>query len=124
MKIRAPLLVLIYVVAANVPFWIASRSMGLLVTGLFNVEVVIIGILSVFLRRALAIGLLLAAILLDILRGINATYMLSPSEMFLSARYVFESNSIHLSDIVMIAICIAVICLAVTLTSSDSMSGR
>jgi phosphoglycerol transferase MdoB-like AlkP superfamily enzyme len=122
MKIRAPFLVFIYIVAANVPFWIASRSMGLLVTGLFNVEVVIIGILSVFLRRTLVIGLLLVAILLDILRGINATYMLSPSEMFLSARYIFESKSVHLSYIVVISICIALICLALSLISRGPMS--
>jgi len=96
--------------------------MGLLVTGLFNVEVVIIGILSVFLRRGLTIGLLLVAILLDILRGINATYMLSPSEMFLSARYIFESKSVHLSDIVVISICTALICLALSLISSGPMS--
>jgi hypothetical protein len=97
--------------------------MGLLVTGLFNVEIVIIGILSVFLRRTLTIGLLLVAILLDILRGINATYMLSPSEMFRSARYAFESTSVHLSDIVVITICIAIVCLVVTLTSSGRISG-
>jgi Sulfatase len=124
MKIRPPFLVFIFIVAANIPFWFASRSMGLLVTGLFNVEVVIIGILSVFLRRGLTIGLLLVAILLDILRGINATYMLSPSEMFLSARYVFESKSVHLSDIVVISICTAMICLALGLISSDAMSVR
>jgi hypothetical protein len=123
-KTRIFCFVFLYGVAANVPFWIASRSVGLLMTGLFNVEFLIIGILSVFVRRKLTVALLLAAIILDIARGINATYMLSPSEMLRSARYLSEPKSLHLWHVVVVAICIAVICLIATLASDDRASGR
>ena len=93
-------------------------------TGLFNVDFLIIGILSVFVRRKLTVGLLLIAIVLDIVRGINATYMLSPSEMLRSARYLSEPKSLHLWDVVVVAICIALICLMAVLASSDRASGR
>jgi phosphoglycerol transferase MdoB-like AlkP superfamily enzyme len=124
LKTRVFFFVFLYGVAANIPFWIASRSVGLLVTGLFNVEFLIIGILSVFVRRKLTVGLLLVAIFLDIARGINATYMLSPSEMLRSARYLSEPKSLHLWDVVVVTICIAMICLIVALASSDRASGR
>jgi phosphoglycerol transferase MdoB-like AlkP superfamily enzyme len=123
-KTRVFFFVFLYGVAANIPFWIASRSVGLLMTGLFNVEFLIIGILSVFVRRKLTFGLLLAAILLDIVGGINATYMLSPSEMFRSVRYLSEPKSLHLWDAVLVAICIAIICLLAVLGSGDRASGR
>ena len=75
LKTRVLFCVFLYGVAANIPFWIASRSVGLLVTGLFNVEFLIIGILSVFVCRKLTVWLLLVAIFQDMARGINVTYM-------------------------------------------------
>jgi hypothetical protein len=50
MKVRAAFAIFVYIVAANIPFWVASHSIGLLLTGLFNVELVFIGILSLFVR--------------------------------------------------------------------------
>jgi phosphoglycerol transferase MdoB-like AlkP superfamily enzyme len=123
-KTRVFFFIFLYGVAANIPLWIASRSVGLLMTGLFNVEFLIIGILSVFVCRKLTVGLLLVAIVLDIVRGINATYMLSPSEMLRSVRYLSEPKSLHLWDVVGVAICIALICLMAVLASSDRASGR
>src|ERR1700744_6082155 len=109
----------VYVVAANVPFWIASRSMGLLLTGVFNFELVVVGMLSVFLRRLVMVTLLAIALVLDILRGISSTYLLSPLEMIRSARYLFEYVPSHLVDVVAIALCIAVICLLATLAQDN-----
>jgi hypothetical protein len=123
-KIRVFFFVFLYGVAANIPFWIASRSMGLLMTGLFNVEFLIIGILSVLVPRKLTVGLLLAANLLDIVRGISVTYRLSPSEMLRSIRYLSAAKSLHLWDVVVVAICIVLICLIVALASGDRASGR
>ena len=65
MKSRFFSLFFIYIVAANITLWIASQVFGLLIKGLFDIEFVIIGILSAFLRRTLIVGLLLVAILLD-----------------------------------------------------------
>ncbi len=88
MKVRAAIVffvVTVYVVAANIPSWIASRSMGLLLNGVFNFELVVLGILSVFLRRSVTLTLLGIAMVLDVLWGISSTYLLSPSEMIRSA---------------------------------------
>src|SRR5216683_7462857 len=98
MKTRASFAILVYIVAANVPLWIASQSLGLLSMGLFNVEYMVIGILAFFLRRSLTVGLLLVAILLDMLSGVSKTYMLSVSEMLRSARGLFEFAPSHLSN--------------------------
>ena len=113
MKARAAFVVFaffVYVVAVNIPFWIAGRSMGLLVTGVFNFELTVLGILSVFLRRSLTIVLLAIALVLDVLWGISSTYLLSPLEMIRSARYLFEYAPSHLWDVVAVTICIGVIC--------------
>jgi phosphoglycerol transferase MdoB-like AlkP superfamily enzyme len=123
-KIRVIFVVFVYLVAANIPLWIASRSIGLLLIGVFNAEFLIIGVLSVFLRRRLTVGLLLVAIFLDIVRGIGSTYLLSPSEMLRSARYLFGAGPSHLWHATMIAICIAVTCLLAVFASSDDANGQ
>jgi phosphoglycerol transferase MdoB-like AlkP superfamily enzyme len=123
-KIRVFFVAFVYIVAANIPLWIASRSMGLLLIGVFNVEFLIIGILSVFLRRRLTVGLLLGAVFLDIVRGIGSTYMFSPSEMLRSVRYLFESSSSHSWHVTVIAICSLVACLLAVFASSGSADAR
>ena len=44
-KVRVFFVTFVYLVAANIPLWIASRSIGLLLIGMFNAEFLIIGIL-------------------------------------------------------------------------------
>jgi phosphoglycerol transferase MdoB-like AlkP superfamily enzyme len=124
MKVRAAFAIFVYIVAANIPFWMASHSIGLLLTGWFNVEFAMIGILSFFIRRTLTIWLLLGAMLLDMLRGIGATYMLSPLEMLRSARYVSESAPSHLWGIAVVTICIAVVCVMASLALDSRIDGR
>jgi hypothetical protein len=123
MKVRVSFAVLLYVVLANVPFWIASHAMGLLAGGLFNMEVIVIGILSVFLRRAVAVTLLLVAMLMDVLRGVNSTYLLSPSEMIRSARFLFEYAPAHPGGVVAVAICTALVCLMAALVGDGRSAG-
>src|SRR5216683_2566421 len=124
MKTRASFAILVYIVAANVPLWIASQSLGLLSMGLFNVEYMVIGILAFFLRRSLTVGLLLVAILLDMLSGVSKTYMLSVSEMLRSARGLFEFAPSHLWNIVVVAICVGMICLMAILAANDRVANR
>jgi hypothetical protein len=124
MKLRSYCAVLVYIIVANIPFWIACHSIGLVLKGPFNVEFVVIGILSVFLRRTLTVGLLLVAILLDILNSIATTYLLSPFDMLRSARFLFEFAPSHLWDIVLVSICIIMACLMAALASSSGIAGR
>jgi hypothetical protein len=125
MKIRFSFAVFVYFVAANIPVWIASRLLGFLPKGLFNVEFAIIGILSVFLRRSLIVVLLLSAILLDILSGISWTYMLSGSELLRSTSGLFEFAPSHGWDIAAVAICSIVIAfMAVFATDDQATAGE
>ena len=123
MKVRAAFAIFVYIVAANIPFWVASHSIGLLLTGWFNVEFVMIGILSFFIRRTPTIWLLLGAMVLDMLRGIGATYMLSPLEMLRSARYLPESAPSHLWGIGVVTICIAAVCVIASLALDGRIAG-
>ncbi len=124
MKTRASFAIFVYIVAANVPFWIASQSLGLLSKGPFNIEFMVIGILAVFLRRSLTVGLLLVAILLDMLCGLSLTYMLSASELLRSARWLLEFAPSHLWDIVVVIICIVMVCLMAILAADNRADDR
>jgi hypothetical protein len=116
----------VYVVAANIPLWVASHSLGLLVKGLFNVEFVIIGILSVFLRRSLTVGLLVIAVLLDLLSAVCMTYMLSASDLVRSGRGLFEFAPSHLWAIASVTLCVVAVCLMAVSAGNDrsAESGR
>jgi hypothetical protein len=110
MRVRATFFFFVYIAAVNLPFWIASYSMGFVLKGLFNVELLAIGVLSLFVRRAATVSLLLIAMLLDMLRGVNSTYLMSPFEMVRSARFLFEYAPSHVGYLVMVAACMALVC--------------
>lgn len=113
MKIRSLSVVLLYFVAANVPLWLASHILGLWVSGCFNIEFVVIGILSLFLSRSLTFALLLVAILLDVLCCVEMTYMLSPAEMFASTSSFFVYIPLHIWAVAgIVSVTIIVCCLA------------
>jgi hypothetical protein len=124
MKPRSYFAVFVFIVAANIPLWVASHSIGILVIGLFNIELVALGILSIFLRRTVTLGLFLIVLLLDISQGIGKTYMMSPSEMIRSVRYLFLSAPSHLGDIVVVVISTALSCLMVVLVSDIRRARR
>ncbi len=109
-EVRASFFFFVYLVAVNLPFWIASYSMGFLMKGLFNVELLAIGVLSLFVRRVVTVSLLLIAMVLDMLRGVNSTYMMSPFDMVCSARSLLEYGPSHLGHVVVVAGCMGVVC--------------
>ena len=124
MKVRAAFFFFVYVVAANVPFWIATRSIGFLLTGVFNFELLVVGALSLFVRRWVAVVLLVVGMLMDIVRGIGLTYLLSPSEMMGSARFLPEAVPAHAWGAVAVAMAIGVVCFLVVLMPAAEMDGR
>ena len=127
MKVRAAVVffvVFVYAVAANIPYWIASRSMGLLLKGVFDFELVVLGILSVFLRRSVTLTLLAIAMVLDLLWGISSTYLFSPSEMIRSAPYLFEYAPSHLGYVVAVTVCIGAVCFLAALANDNLAMGR
>jgi phosphoglycerol transferase MdoB-like AlkP superfamily enzyme len=116
--------VFVYAIAANVPFWLAGHSMGLLLTGVFNVELLVLGMLSVFLRRWVTVVLLAIAVALDMVRGVSSTYLLSPLEMIRSARYLFEYAPSHSGNVAGVVVCVGVVCLMAALAKDNRATGR
>lgn len=124
MKTRSYFVIFVFIVVANIPFWIASHSLGLILKGPFNDEFVLIGILSLFVRRWVTIGLLLVAILLDLMNGIASTYMLGGAELLGSSRSAFEFAPSHFWDVLVVAICIAMVCMLAAVASGKGIAGR
>jgi hypothetical protein len=68
---------------ANIPMWIAGGTHTIDVSGWFNLDFLAVGVVALFLPRAISASLLLLAILLDFLAQISRTYFITPAE-FLS----------------------------------------
>ncbi len=98
--------------------------MGLRLKGPFGDEYVLIGILSLFVRRWIAVGLLLVAIGLDLLNGIASTYMLGIPELLGSAGSLREFAPSHLWSVAGVAICVAIVCVMAALVSDIGITGR
>jgi hypothetical protein len=122
MKTRSSFVLFLYCVGANLPLWIASRSLGLVVRGVFSIEFAAIGLLSLFVRRAVTVWLLLGAMVLDLLYAVCATYMLSLSDLMRSGGSVFEVVPSHLWSIAAIGLVMALICFLAT--SGDGRGGN
>jgi hypothetical protein len=123
MKTRSYFVVLFYLFVANVPFWLASYSMGLRLKGPFNDEYVLIGIVSLFVRRWVAVGLLVLAIGLDLLNGIASTYLLGIPEMIGSVGSLHEFAPSHVWSVVGVAICVVMVCVTAALVSGSAIAG-
>jgi len=109
----------VYFIAANVPLWIASRSLGLSLSGIFNLEFLIIGALSVFLRRTLIVCLLLTAIALDLLNCVCKTYLFGYSDLWLSATSLFEFAPSHLWNLAVLTLCVGLVSLVAIAAYQD-----
>ncbi|MGD0444383.1 MAG: sulfatase-like hydrolase/transferase [Edaphobacter sp.] len=84
----------------------------------------LIGILSLFIRRSVTVGLLLVAILLDLMNGISSTYMLSGAELLRSSRSAFEFAPSHLWDVLVVAMCIAMVGTLAAAACGSGIAGR
>jgi hypothetical protein len=124
MKTRSYFVVLFYLFVANIPFWLASYSMGLRLKGPVSDEYVLIGILSLFVRRWIVVGLLVVAIGLDLLNGIASTYMLGIPELLGSAGSLHEFASSHVWSVAGVAICVWMACMMAALVSDIEIVGR
>jgi hypothetical protein len=71
---------LFYAVLVNVPFWVASHSLGLLQKGYFDPSYALAGISALFLRRIPSAILLLFVMVVDLLASVCLTFYLSLSE--------------------------------------------
>jgi hypothetical protein len=124
MRFRSYFVILVYVVAANIPFWVACYLMGLMFKGPFSDEVLLVGILSVFVRRTVTVPLLLIAISIDILSSVSATYLLNVSDMLRSMGSLVAFAPSRVWELGVIAICMAMVCFVAWLASSERIAVR
>jgi len=75
------LFVLLYAIAANIPFWIASRWLSILHDGWFSIGYIAVGVLALFVPRALTAFMLLAVIVVDIGFGVSQSYGISTFDL-------------------------------------------
>ena len=80
---------LLFALLPNLPFWLIAPRMGIVTPGLFNLDVLLLGILSLVIAPAWLIGLYAADFLLGVVYGIRATYGVSYVEIFYSLTYGF-----------------------------------
>lgn len=113
--VRWLIFALFYAVAANVPFWIASRWFGLLPLGWFCLEYAGIGILALFVPPVLAAVLLVVAILGDLLSAVCKTYYLAPTECVVNLGALLELSGFRLGAVAaLIAIILLIAAIALT----------
>jgi hypothetical protein len=74
--------VVFYTLLANIPFWAASRWLAISPNGWFCLEYIAVGLLALFIPRALGSAVLLLAIVLDLLAGVCETYLIPLSQCF------------------------------------------
>ena len=67
-----------YALLVNIPFWVASRWLGLLPIGWFCLEYSVVGLLSLFAPRILTVILLLLVIAADLINAVCKTYYMAP----------------------------------------------
>jgi len=70
----------LYGLAANIPYWVASRTLDLLPLGWFCLESLGVGLVALFVPRFLASALLWLVMAADLVGGVSKTYYLSPTE--------------------------------------------
>jgi hypothetical protein len=90
------LYVIFYAVLANIPFWAASRLLGISQNGWFCLEYVAIGLLALFVPPILTVFLLLFAIVIDVIAGVCETYLLPVSQLFTNAGAVRQFSASRL----------------------------
>jgi len=115
---------LAFLVLPNLPLILAAHPLSLLLRGYINLDYLLIGLLSLFLPRAITFLLLFAAILLDFIHAVCVTYLFSPAEFLQVMRY---GGLLSITRIGLIFAALAftiLICLATVAFTSRHAPGR
>jgi phosphoglycerol transferase MdoB-like AlkP superfamily enzyme len=113
------LFVFFYTLIANLPLWTAARLLGVSVFGLFNIEYIGVGILSLFVRRRWTICVLSSVILLDVAYSIGKTYLLSPTEVLEAAPGAMFFIRMHPWSLTAIVSAVIAVCILVPKMTED-----
>ena len=108
--VRCILFVLFYGVVANVPFWVASHSLGLIQNGYFGLSYGLVGVLVLFLPRISAAMLLLFTMFVDMATGVCLTFYLSMSECLMNVRALQGlSRAGHLAIVTVLGLALLIV---------------
>jgi hypothetical protein len=117
------LFVAFYAGFANLPYWIASRFLGLMPLGWFCIEYACIGLLALFLPRMVTAPLLLMAIAADLISGVSKTYYLAPTECLQNFASLHELPISRLLSVIAVGLLIFSLAGAVALFPAAKMRG-
>jgi hypothetical protein len=118
------LFVFFYIVIANIPFWAASRWLGLWGHGLFCLEYAVVGLLALVVPGGVAATLLSVVIVADLTCGVSQTYFLSPWECLTNIGDLHElggSRPVAVGIVIVLTLLISVIaaCLPLSLSRTS-----
>lgn len=114
--------VFFYAVFLNVPYWIASRTLGLIPHGWFCIEYVLVGVIALFLPRFFSSLLVVLAIALDMLYAICSTYYIIPFQVLTNIRGLehFSSQRIEwVAAVGVVTLCFAGLAVLFTVSSAS-----
>jgi phosphoglycerol transferase MdoB-like AlkP superfamily enzyme len=81
---------LFYAVWANIPYWIGTKTQGLVVHGWFCFDYLAVGVISLFLPRLASAALLGTVMFLDLLASVCETYYIAPSHLLFSSGALWQ----------------------------------
>jgi len=105
--------VVFYAMFANIPFWMASRSLGMLPLGWLCLEYVGLGLLALVVPRIVAEVFLLLVVGADLTSGVSKTYYLSPMECLANLRSLLDlPGARQFSVVVILVLTLSVVAIA------------
>ncbi len=115
------LYILFFLVAANVPYWIAARGFGFLPLGWFCVEYLVVGLVALFVPRFVSAILLIILILADLLCAICLTYRMPIHETLASIGFARSFATRHLLVAFLVMLLSLLMAMATLALPIDSM---
>lgn len=100
----AVLFVLIYAIAANIPFWVVSYRLSILHDGWFCISYIAVGLLALFVPRVLTAVVLLLAITADVGYGVSESYGISTLDLLKNVGTLQEFSGSRILVVAAVAI--------------------
>jgi len=113
-----------FLVLPNLPLLLAARPISLLVRGYVDLDYLAIGLLSLFVPRAVTFVLLAVAIGLDFIHAACITYLFAPIEFLHVMRYGGMLSTTRISLIVGAVVLTLAVCFATVVFTSRRPAGR
>ena len=113
-----------YAIVSNVPYWAASRWIGLLPLGWFCLEYAVCGLIALFVPRSAAAVCFFMLVVMDLTCGVSKTYYLAPTDCFKSLRYMHEFPTARLVAVAVVGTLTLVVISIAALLQSVPLRGE